>query len=108
MAWPRRFPHATPSEPAFVEPLAANDGAGPYWRSARAMTLGGIGAVLFDPGNLELPAIPPFEGRGFGLEYLLRSVLADARLSDEAMLDLVDPAGTREAQGLDMLMLLAS
>jgi hypothetical protein len=29
-------------------------------------------------------------------------------LADEAMLDLVDPAGTREAQGLDMLMLLAS
>jgi hypothetical protein len=108
MAWPRQFPHATPSEPAFVEPLAANDSAGPYWRSARAMALGGIGAVLFDPGNLELPAIPPFEGRGFGLEYLLRSVLTDARLSDETMLDLVDPAGTREAQGLDMLMLLAS
>ena len=58
--------------------------------------------------DLELPVIPPFEGRGFALEYLLKSALADASLADETMLDLVDPAATREAQGLDMLMLLAS
>ena len=108
MAWPRQFPRATKSGPAFVEPLGANGGAGPYWRSARAMALGGIGAVLFDPASLELPVIPPFEGRGFALEYLLKSALADASLADETMLDLVDPAATREAQGLDMLMLLAS
>jgi hypothetical protein len=107
-AWPRRFPHAGPTRPAFTEPLDPGDGAGPYWRSAQAMVHGGLGAVLFDGGHIEIPAIPPFEGRGAGLEYLLKSALPEAELAGEAMLDLLDPAGQREAQRLDMLMLLAS
>ena len=108
MAWPRQFPHAGPTEIAFAEPLAASDGPGPYWRTARSMEQGGVGAVLFPPSRLDIPPVPPFEGRGYGLEYLLKSALADASLSQEPMLDLVDPAGQREAQGLDMLMLIAS
>lgn len=107
-AWPRQFPQAGPRELAFAEPLAANDGAGPYWRSAKAMEQGGLGALLFDSTGIEIPPLPPFEGRGYALEYLVASALPTAALSHEAMLDLIDPASQREAQGLDMLMLLAS
>ena len=107
IAWPRRFPHAGPDAPAFAEPLAADDRAGPYWRSARAMEHGGLGALLFQSAGLDIPSIPPFEGRGYGLEYLLSSALPGAELAGDTMLDLVDPAGQRGAQGLDMLMLLA-
>lgn len=108
IAWPRRFPHAGPDAVPFAEPLAADDRAGPYWRSARSMEHGGLGALLFESAGLDIPSIPPFEGRGYGLEYLLTSALAGAELAGDTMLDLVDPAGQREAQGLDMLMLLAS
>jgi hypothetical protein len=108
IAWPRRFPHAGPEAVPFAEPLAADDRAGPYWRSARAMEHGGLGALLFESAGLDVPSIPPFEGRGYGLEYLLASALPGAELAGDSMLDLVDPAGQREAQGLDMLMLLAS
>lgn len=108
IAWPRRFPHAGPDAVPFAEPLAADDRAGPYWRSARAMEHGGLGALLFESAGLDIPSIPPFEGRGYGLEYLLTSALPGAELAGDTMLDLVDPAGQREAQGLDMLMLLAS
>ena len=107
-AWPRQFPQAGPREPAFAVPLAANDGAGPYWRSARAMEQGGLGALLFDSSGIESPPLPPFEGRGHALEFLVASALPTPALSHEAMLDLIDPASQREAQGLDMLMLLAS
>jgi hypothetical protein len=108
IAWPRRFPHAGPDNIPFAEPLAADDRAGPYWHSAKAMEHGGLGALLFDASHLDIPSIPPFEGRGYGLEYLLASALAGAELAGDTMLDLIDPAGQREAQGLDMLMLLAS
>ena len=108
IAWPRRFPHAGPDNIPFAEPLAADDRAGPYWHSAKAMEHGGLGALLFESAGLDIPSIPPFEGRGHGLEYLLASALPGAELAGETMLDLVDPAGQREAQGLDMLMLLAS
>jgi hypothetical protein len=108
MAWPRQFPQVRATEPVFAVPLAENDGAGPFWRSARAMEHGGLGAVLFDPADLDIPPIPPFEGRGFGLEYLVQSALPGAILSGDTMLDLVDSSGQREAQGLDLLMLLAS
>jgi len=107
-AWPRQFPHAGRAEPVFAEPLAADDGSGPYWRSAKAMERGGLGAVLFDPTGIDIPSIPPFEGRGYGLEYLFTSTLPDADFSGDAMIDLLEPAGQREAQVLDMLMLLAS
>ena len=108
IAWPRRFPPAGSEAVPFAEPLAANDGPGPYWRSARTMEHGGLGALLFESANLDIPSIPPFEGRGYGLEYLLTSALPGAELAGDTMLDLVDPAGQREAQALDMLMLLAS
>jgi hypothetical protein len=108
VAWPRQFPQTGPVKPPFAEPLAANDGPGPYWRSAMAMEQGAIGALLFDPTRISVPPIPPFEGRGYGLEYLFKSALAEASLSGETMIDLLDPAGQREAQGIDMLMLLAS
>jgi hypothetical protein len=108
IAWPRQFPHAGPDAIPFAEPLAADDRAGPYWRSAKSMEHGGLGALLFESAGLDIPSIPPFEGRGYGLEYLLASALPGAELAGDTMLDLVDPAGQREAQGLDMLMLLAS
>jgi len=108
IAWPRRLPHTGPEAVPFAEPLAADDRAGPYWRSARAMEHGGLGALLFESAGLDIPSIPPFEGRGYGLEYLLTSALPGLELAGDTMLDLVDPAGQREAQRLDMLMLLAS
>ena len=106
-AWPRQFPLGGEASLPFAEPLAENDGPGPYWRSARAMEHG-LGALLFNPGDIEVPSIPPFEGRGYGLEFLLKSALPDARVSKEAMLDLVEPASQREPQKLDLLMLLAT
>jgi hypothetical protein len=108
IAWPRHFPISGRASIPFAEPLAENDGPGPYWRSAQAMEHGGLGALLFDPRDIEIPSIPPFEGRGYGLEFLLKSALPDARVSNEPMLDLVEPASQREAQKLDLLMLLAT
>jgi hypothetical protein len=107
-AWPRQFPKGERREIPFAVPLAANDGAGPYWRSAKALEQGGLGALLFDPTVIEIPPLPPFEGRGHALEFLVSTVLPGAALSPETMLDLIDPASQREAQGLDTLMLLAS
>ena len=107
-AWPRLFPQAGPAQPLFVVPLAREDGPGPYWRSAHSLEQTALGAVLFDPTDMDIPPIPPFEGRGFGLEYLLGTALPEAVLSSETMIDMVEPSGQREAQGLDMLMLLAS
>lgn len=107
-AWPRQFPDARPAQPLFAVPLAADDGPGPYWRSANTLEQAALGAVLFDPTDLDIPPIPPFEGRGYGLEYLLGTALPETVLSSDSMIDIVDPSGQREAQSLDMLMLLAS
>ena len=106
-AWPRQFPR-TPAQTLFAVPLASEDGPGPYWRSAHGLQQTALGALLFDPTGIDIPPIPPFEGRGFGLEYLRGAVLPDAVLSGESMIDMVEPPGQREAHGLDMLMLLAS
>ncbi len=106
-AWPRLFPGAGPAQPLFAVPLASEDGAGPYWQSAHGLERTALGAMLFDPTDLDIPSIPPFEERGFGLEYLLETALPDAIRSSEMMIDMVEPSRLRDAQGLDMLMLLA-
>jgi hypothetical protein len=107
-AWPRLFPRTGPAQLLFAMPLATEDGTGPYWRSAHILEQTALGALLFDPSDMDIPPIPPFEGRGFGLEYLLGAALPEAVLSSETMIDMIEPSGQREAQGLDMLMLLAS
>ena len=106
-AWPRLFPRSGPAQPVFAVPLGMEDGPGPYWRSAHGLEQTALGALLFDPTDMDIPPIPPFEGRGFGLEYLRGTALTEALLSSDTMIDMVEPSGQREAQGLDMLMLLA-
>lgn len=104
--WPRQIRPSAPPELPFLHPLASRGGLGPYWRLAADLLDRGVGAVLFDPARSGVPDIPPFEGRGHGLEYLSRTVLKEAMTAAETLIDLLDSASQGEATTLDLLMLI--
>ena len=106
VVWRRQFAGSAGTELPFVRVPTSPDDLGPYWTMTRQMTHGALGALLVRPRGA-LTDIPPFEGRGFALEYLGTATLGEAAVAGPPMLDLVEPAGQSEALTLDALMLIS-